>query len=646
MKNNKKAKKPVKSKFSIMDIWNKFFFGKLSMGLMILTIGITFFINYSANYDSKLDMNGDNIYYYSLGKAISEGKGFTNIMFLKETPHTHFPPGYPLFVSGVLTIFPNDIDAVKTANGILLFLSILLLFIILEKITKNRIIAFISALLCCVHPSLLHWATIMMSEMLFLFCSLVIIYLLLILDERKLFDFSKGKLINNLLLLLLLLVFSYIYFVRTMGLSLIISAILWSLYNAFSGFFVWMKHRKQKEITNSNEQRGYFIRTSIVFLLLLATFGITKSAWDNRNEKMGKAQSDYIGDFYMKTDGGKMASVDDWITRAQNNTQAYITKYIPNTVFMISYDKKEAAETSHWVKGILIIALMLVGLLRTKKAGLLLFLYIGMTMGVLIIWPEQYAGERYYTCVIPFYIFLIVNGISESIKLIFRFSRNNYNSIIVQSLAVILFSAIFLFPDYLKAQEEPRKIAQLKSWRKISNININNYYDAVEWCGKNLPDSARVICRKPEIYYFYSGYHKASGFPKYGDPDTILNYLINIRATHIIIDNWYKHGYQTLYPVVLKYQEKFKKVNTFGEVDKVNGVNPCYVFRFNNDWGYFGERVNGKKEGKGYMIFRDGRKYVGEFSNNTITGYGELYDATGKLITKGYWDDGILVRKQ
>ena len=646
MKDNKKITKTNKSKSSVVEIWNKFFSGKISMMVMLLTIGITFLANYSAMYDSKLDMNGDNIYYYSLGKAISDGKGFTDIMFFKESPHSHFPPGYPLFVAGVLNVFPDDVDAVKTANGILLFLSILLLFFVLEKIAKNRIIAFICALLCCLHPSLLHWATIMMSEMLFLFCSLVIIYLLLILDEKKLFDFSKGKLINNLLLFLLLLFISYVYFVRTMGLSLIISALLWSLYNVFWGFFVWMRSRKKREETALSERKGYFIRSSIVFLLLLTTFGITKFAWDNRNEKIGKTESDYVEDFYRKADGQKMSSVDDWVTRVKNNTGDYITKYLPNSVFMISFDKNKAIETSDWIKGLFIIALMLVGFLRTKKAGLLLFLYIGITMGVLLIWPEQYGGERYYTCIIPFYIFLTLNGVSELIKVIFRLARKSYNPVIVQSLAVILFSAILLFPAYVKAQEQPRKTAKLKSWAKMGNINLNNYYDAVEWCGKNLPDSARVICRKPEIYYIYSGYHKASGFPKYAAPDTVIKFLITNKATHLIIDNWFKHAYTTLYPAILKYPEKFKIEKKFGEVDEVRKINPCYVFRFNNDWGYFGERVNGKKEGKGYELFQDGRKYVGEFSNNNVNGYGALYDTAGKILAKGYWVNGTLVRYQ
>ena len=644
MKDNKKTKKTNKTKSSVVEIWNKFFSGKISMILMLLTIGITFLANYSAMYDSKLDMNGDNIYYYSLGQAISEGKGFTDIMFFKESPHSHFPPGYPIFVAGVLNIFPNDIEAVKTANGILLFLSILLLFVVLEKITKNRVLAFICALLCCLHPSLLHWATIMMSEMLFLFCSLVIIYLLLILDEKKLFDFSKAKIVNNLLLFLLLLFFCYVYFVRTMGLSLIISVLLWSLYNVFYGFIGWMKSRSNKEKTDQSERRGYFIRSSIVFLLLLTTFGITKFAWDNRNEKIGKTESDYVGDFYMKADGQKMASVDDWVTRAKNNVGSYVTKYLPNSIYMVSFDKNKPIKSSDWIKGISIIALMLVGLFRTKKGGLLFFLYIGVTMGVLLIWPEQYSGERYYTCIIPFYIFLTLNGVAELTKIIFRIIQKSYNPVIVQSLAVILFSAIFLFPAYVKAQEQPRKMANIKSWKMLGNVNLNYYLDAVEWCGDNLPDSARVICRKPEIYYIYSGYHKAAGFAKYSEPDSVMSFLIKNKVTHLIIDNWFKHAYTTLYPAIVKYPEKFKMEKKFGEVNEAMKINPCFVFRFNNDWGYYGERVNGKKEGKGYEIFPDGRKYVGEFSNNNVNGYGALYDSTGNLLVKGYWVNGALVR--
>lgn len=101
--------------------------------VLLFIVTICFVSTYTKIYDVKLDMNGDNIHYYALGKALAEGKGFTNTISFSETPHTHFPPGYPVFVAGVMKFFPDNINAVKIANGILLYAAILLLFFLLKK---------------------------------------------------------------------------------------------------------------------------------------------------------------------------------------------------------------------------------------------------------------------------------------------------------------------------------------------------------------------------------------------------------------------------------------------------------------------------------------------------------------------------------
>ena len=54
-------------------------------------ITCVFVFNYIQIFDFKPDLNGDNVYYYSLGKALASGQGYTNIMFLEESPHSHFP---------------------------------------------------------------------------------------------------------------------------------------------------------------------------------------------------------------------------------------------------------------------------------------------------------------------------------------------------------------------------------------------------------------------------------------------------------------------------------------------------------------------------------------------------------------------------
>ena len=42
--------------------------------ILIITLGLYLF-----TFDAKLDLNGDNVDYYLLGKAISQGEGYTAI---------------------------------------------------------------------------------------------------------------------------------------------------------------------------------------------------------------------------------------------------------------------------------------------------------------------------------------------------------------------------------------------------------------------------------------------------------------------------------------------------------------------------------------------------------------------------------------
>ena len=66
----------------------------------------------------------------------------------------------------------------------------------------------------------------MMSEMLFLFCSVAAIFLMLSIKPEQLF--TKKGVRDTILLVLLLFLVNYIYFVRTMGTSLILANIIYS----------------------------------------------------------------------------------------------------------------------------------------------------------------------------------------------------------------------------------------------------------------------------------------------------------------------------------------------------------------------------------------------------------------------------------
>jgi len=72
---------------------------KLFLILYIPILIFTFFHVYGNIFDHKIDLGGDNAYYYILGNSIASGQGYTNIETKNKIANTHFPPGYPLIIS-------------------------------------------------------------------------------------------------------------------------------------------------------------------------------------------------------------------------------------------------------------------------------------------------------------------------------------------------------------------------------------------------------------------------------------------------------------------------------------------------------------------------------------------------------------------
>ena len=179
----------------------------------LLLIGV-FLLIYPAIFDKKIDLGGDNAGYYILGKALSQGEGYTDIHLPERTPANHFPPGYPVIVSAFL-FFSDSLVFQNLVNGFFFLGSVLLLYRLFEETTRNKTIALLGAAFALLNGHLLRSATIMMSEVPFLFFSLLVLHALLR-WERSEKPFWKSRLFWAVI------VFSVAsYHIRTAGIALV-----------------------------------------------------------------------------------------------------------------------------------------------------------------------------------------------------------------------------------------------------------------------------------------------------------------------------------------------------------------------------------------------------------------------------------------
>ncbi len=97
--------------------------------IYMIIIAILFLGVYGFIFDKKLDLNGDNAYYYMLGKALSQGEGYVNIADINKSPNNHYPPGYPFILSLFMTHlrFNNFFKTDQWDISVAFFISIILL---------------------------------------------------------------------------------------------------------------------------------------------------------------------------------------------------------------------------------------------------------------------------------------------------------------------------------------------------------------------------------------------------------------------------------------------------------------------------------------------------------------------------------------
>ena len=186
--------------------------------LLIIVIGM---IVCFTHFDKKLSINGDNAGYIILGKSILQGK-YTKINFPGEVkPHTKWPPGLPLIVAFSELISQNNYTLTKFLIVLLAICSAILFY----KICKHyftSLQSFLISLFFIINANIVDYSHQIMSETPFLFFTLLGFYFFLKRNEKV--NFWRDK-----FLVLSLISFSISCYYRTLGITSIISILIYLL---------------------------------------------------------------------------------------------------------------------------------------------------------------------------------------------------------------------------------------------------------------------------------------------------------------------------------------------------------------------------------------------------------------------------------
>jgi len=481
--------------------------------IYMIIIAILFLGVYGFIFDKKLDLNGDNAYYYMLGKALSQGEGYVNIADINKSPNNHYPPGYPFILSLFMHI-SDSIIFLKLINGIFLLLSLYLLYYLFKYFSQSPKIAFVTVFFLLLNSHLLLYGTMLMSEISFILLSFFCIYLVHNADlENNIFRKP------HLYLILITLVASY--YIRSTGLALFGGLILYFLFNKY-----W--------------KAAVFISTGFIALAI---------PWIIRGQKLGG--SSYIKPLVMinpyRAELGN-ADTADYFNRIIANVSRYITREIPNSNLpFIKVNYLSEIGSLEWLIGIPVLLIIVYGLYKLGRRGLIIICYLVTTFGILLLWPEVWSGVRFVLPVVPLLFFGLIIGTYNGMNYILKSFKTKARFNI---LILMVFGLTFITP--IQAIHLKAKTDYPNAWK--------NYFSVAGWFKRNNIKDAVVICRKPMLFHINSGTY-TSNFKYSKDEKEILDDLNNKQTDYVILDNLgYRQTYEYLFPAINNHKENFKMV--------------------------------------------------------------------------------------
>lgn len=562
----------------------------------IILLTLAFLKIYSSIFDEKVSLVGDNASYYILGNSIANGEGYTNIHHKEKEAHYHYPPGYPLLIAGVSKVFSKDIISIKIFNGILLFGSILLLFFIVKCLTENHHIAFAVSFITLLNYHILGYSTIMMSEIPFLFFSLVGILLILKID------FSKSVFKNGRFLLLVICL-SFSFYIRSVALALFVSI----------AFFLFLK-----------KHWSYLYSLVGGFILLYLP-------WMIRN--WNAVGNTYVSQLSLKNPyQPELGTVgfSEIIERILLNLERYITKEIPSGLVQVRdilYGDMTAPITE-WLLGFFLLGGIVFGIYKLQKFRILILSYIISFFGLLLLWPSVWYGTRFLVPIIPVLLFLLIFGMIQLLILLHKKVASRRIQYFVP-VTTILMLGIWAF-TYGK-----QSIPKLKERANgVYTNNYKNYFEIAQLIHKKASENAVTSVRKEGLFYIMSEKY-VTGFQKTLDREAQIEYLKSKDVNFVVVDQLgFSSTSKYLVPVIDRYPNKFR---TILELKNPN----TYLMEFLPELGYTGAWENDKRNGFGTYVWEDGQKYEGFWKNDVRHGKGTVFFKNGENLS-GIWTNGKL----
>lgn len=437
-------------------------------------------------FDSlQIGTSYDDAHYIILAESLASGQGYQLINFPRPQAERAFPPGFPLLLTPLTFLFPNNYSVLKLFSLILWLASIYLIYKLFSKRLSSPHLEILITLVT-LNPLLIGTSVTVMSESAYLFFSLLALYIFDSVGHAYSVTNSENKMAGYkpaLLILISILIF-YTQLIRTIGIALFIAFVLYLLFT-----------RRFRELIIS--MIVFLIGTIIQRFITgsLISTGYQSQVFNSAiPEKIGQVFSNIVG-YYNEVISSSLIPI--FGSRLDSILENYGLGFIPFTF------------------NIIILFLIAFGIFNTKpKLEWLHIYFVIYVCGILAFWNPNVGSvkARFLIPILPFLYFYFLNGIKFFIE---KFPQSNRVAI---TFAILL--SIPLLVRNIQDVINPVK-------NQITDLSIG-----ASWVAENSPIDSIVMVNEPVPAYPHVQ-RKTINFPKQNQD--LIRYINNQGIDYIII---------------------------------------------------------------------------------------------------------------
>jgi hypothetical protein len=473
---------------------------------------------------------GDNAAYVALGWSLVSGQGYTELWDPAARPHAKYPPVFPALLA--LRIAGGGVTwgALKAVTAATALLLVLATFLWARRRAGLAVGAGVAAL-TALSPGILDYGRWVLSDVPFTAFTLLALWAAdRASGEGSDADADAVPAASSIWPAALALA-GLAYFTRTAGLPLVLAL-----------------------VAALALQRRW--RTLAVGGAALAGAG---GLWFLRTLGAGPGVpgEDYVGALWLLDPydpGQGLAGPAALVGRVVGNGMGYLTLHLP--VGMVG-----SAEGAARALAVLVVAAGIVGwALRLRRRPGPAELFVPLYVGLILIWPEVWSGDRFALPLIPLAFLYAAEAAREGLR---RIAPAGVAGGSVALAALVLFFQAGAYTELARESAACRGIVRVAGPHACFGAPVHEFAEAARWARANLPADAAVLTRKPRIWYVLSGLPSRT-YPFEDRSDALLTSAEAARARYAVLDFIGSQGMRFLAPAIAGRSEAFCVVAGFG----------------------------------------------------------------------------------